>query len=88
MSERTAVQDPMLKYAGEIGWEYVPPADALARRGGDRGLSFVDVLHRQLPRLNPGVVDDSRAEEIIGRLALLPASIEGNRATLSWLRGE
>ena len=29
MSERTAVQDPMLKYAGEIGWEYVPPADAL-----------------------------------------------------------
>ena len=25
MSERSAVQNPMLKYAEEIGWEYVRP---------------------------------------------------------------
>jgi len=33
MSERSAVQNPMLKYAQQIGWEYVRPDDALALRG-------------------------------------------------------
>lgn len=40
MSERSAVQDPMLKYAGEIGWERVKPESALQMRGGDTELFF------------------------------------------------
>ncbi|HTU89623.1 MAG TPA: type I restriction endonuclease [Gemmataceae bacterium] len=88
MSERSEVQNPMLKYAGEIGWQYVSPADALARRGGDRGLFFVDDLAAQLVRLNPGVLDSDRAAEVIRRLNLLRPTIEGNRDALSWLRGE
>ena len=51
MSERSAVQDPMLRYAEAIGWEYVPPHDALARRAGVRGLYFADVPHG--PRGSP-----------------------------------
>ena len=88
MSERSEVQNPMLKYAGVIGWEYVSPADALARRGGDRGLFFSDDLAAQLVRLNPGVLDSDRAAEVIRRLNLLRPTIEGNRDALSWLRGE
>ena len=48
MSERSAVQNPMLKYAQEIGWEYVKPDDALALRGGDTGLYFSGILKLSL----------------------------------------
>ncbi len=88
MSERSAVQNPMLKYTEEIGWEYVRPEDALALRSGDTGLYFTGVLEAQLVRLNPGVVDTSRTGDILRRLNLLKPTIEGNREAHSWLRGE
>ena len=34
MTERSAVQNPMLRYARDIGWEYVPPDEALPLAGG------------------------------------------------------
>ncbi len=88
MSERSAVQNPMLRYAEEIGWEYVRPEDALALRGGDTGLYFTGVLEAQLLRINPGVVDISRTGDILRRLNLLKPTIEGNREAHAWLRGE
>lgn len=87
-SEATAVQNPMLQYADEIGWEIVPPRDALALRGGRAGLFFSPILEVQLRRLNPDTVDGERAGEIIRRLRLLRPTIEGNRDALSWMRGE
>src|SRR5215472_14719310 len=88
MSERSAVQNPMLKYAQEIGWDYVKPDDALVLRGGDTGLYFSGILEAQLVRLNPGVVDLSRTPDILRRLTLLRPNIEGNKDAHSWLRGE
>jgi type I restriction enzyme, R subunit len=88
MSERSAVQNPMLKYAQEIGWEYVKPEDALALRGSDTGQYFSGILEAQLVRLNPGVADLSRTPDILRRLNLLRATIEGNREAHSWMRGE
>ena len=88
MSERSAVQNPMLKYAEGIGWEYVRPEEALALRGGDAGLYFTGVLEAQLVRLNPGTVDLSRTGDILRRLNLFRPTIEGNREAHSWLRGE
>ncbi len=88
MSERSAVQAPMLHYAQEIGWEYIASADALVERGGETGPFLRGVLEAELQRLNPDVVDAARAQEIIRQLTLLPSTIEGNRDVLSWLRGE
>jgi type I restriction enzyme R subunit len=88
MSERSAVQDPMLKYAEEIGWEYVRPEDALTLRGGDTRLYFNGILEAQLVRLNLGIVDASRTGDILRRLNLLKPTIEGNQLAHSWLRGE
>lgn len=88
MSERTAVQDPLLSYASAIGWEHLPPDEALRLRGGDGGRFFVDVLEAQLLRLNPGVVTPARAAEIIRRLNNIPATMAGNRDALAWMRGE
>ncbi len=88
MSERSAVQNPMIKYAQDIGWEYVPPDTALQMRGGDTGFFFTGHLEAQLMRLNPGVVDAERAAEVVLRLSTLRPNIEGNRDLLEWLRGE
>ncbi len=49
MSERSAVQEPMLKYADEIGWQSISPSEAMQMRGGDTAaLYFADVLKAQL----------------------------------------
>ncbi len=88
MSERTSVQQPMIKYAAEIGWQYLKPEEALLLRGGEKGLYFTDILQAQLIKLNPGIADRSKAEEIIRQLTLLRATIEGNRDALLWMRGE
>jgi type I restriction enzyme R subunit len=87
MSERSAVQQPMLDYAQDIGWQYVKPENALRLRGGDTGLYFADVLRTQLLRLNPGIVDAARVDHILRQLNLLRPTIEGNRDALTWLRG-
>src|SRR5437879_356430 len=88
MTERSAVQNPMLRYAQEIGWEQVSPENALRLRCGEGGLYFGGVLEAQLLRLNPGVLDEARAQDVIRQLNLLTPSIEGNRDALEWLRGE
>ncbi|MFN8475906.1 MAG: HsdR family type I site-specific deoxyribonuclease [Anaerolineae bacterium] len=88
MSERSAVQTPMLKYAAQIGWEYVEPHDALRLREGETGLIFTSILQEQLIKLNPGVVGAEQADEVIRQLRLLRPTIEGNRDALAWMRGE
>jgi type I restriction enzyme R subunit len=88
LSERSVVQNPLLRYAERIGWQRVSATEALALRGGETGLYFNAVLAQQLVRLNPGIVDGDRAADIIRRLTLLRPTIEGNREALAWLRGE
>ena len=88
MSERSAVQDPMLTYADEISWQSVSRLEAMQMRGGDTGLYFADVLKSQLMRLNGGILDESLCGEIVRQLNLLRPTLEGNQDGLCWLRGE
>ena len=89
MSERSAVQEPMLKYADEIGWQSISPSEAMQMRGGDTTARyFTEVLKAQLLKLNKGVVDDSNCEDVIRKLSFLHATLEGNQEALLWMRGE
>ena len=88
MAERAAVQNPMLKYATEIGWEFISASEAMEKRSDDTGLYFADVLDTQLIKLNRGILNTAGCEEIIRQLDLLRSTLEGNRDALSWLRGE
>lgn len=83
-----ALLNVILQYAQEIGWEYIPPEDALLQRESDRFLYLYPTLEEQLTKLNPGVVNTARAKEIIRQLNLIKPNIEGNRHALSWIRGE
>jgi type I restriction enzyme R subunit len=63
--EHKTVQARILKYAQEIGWTYVPRAEAEARRGFDpagaapeerarkASLFFGDLLHAQVRAFHP-----------------------------------
>ncbi len=86
MSERTEVQDPLLRYAAEIGWTYLAQDDALTLRGGETGLFFNGVLAEQLRKLNPRLTFDPQA--VIRQLENVRAGIEGNYQVLLYLRGQ
>ena len=77
-SERKAVQDALIRYAGEVGWKYVPPEEALRLRGGERGLIFREVFREQLVKLNNGFFEPHYADELIKKIEELPPGIEGN----------
>jgi len=51
MSERASVQNPLIKYSEEIGWEYVNRDNAVEFRHGETGLFFYDLLKEQLVKL-------------------------------------
>jgi type I restriction enzyme R subunit len=86
-AERTAVQNPFLRYAQEAGWTYLPPDEATRLRRGETGLVLHEVLVRQLQAFNPGVVDLPRAEDIAGRLVRVRPNIEENLEAWEFLKG-
>ena len=93
MSEASAVQRPMLKYANQIGWDYLPKKEALQRREGKseeklKERYLTDILRTQLIKLNPGVVTTNNIDTILQRLRNIDSTIEGNREALNWLQGK
>ena len=87
MSEQSEVQNPMVRYAGQIGWDILSRQDATRMRGGEAGLYLLDILKAKLFELNP-FLTPALADEVVRRLGLLRANIDGNREALEWLRGE
>lgn len=87
ISEAGTVQFPMVKHAVEIGWTSITPEDARAKRGGEAGTFLRDVLEAKLAAFNPWLSADA-VRSVVETLDALPATIEGNRELLAWLRGE
>lgn len=87
ISEAGTVQFPMVKHAVEIGWTSITPEDARSKRGGEAGTFFRDVLEAKLAAFNPWMSADA-VRSVVETLDALPATIEGNRELLAWLRGE
>ncbi len=87
ISEAGTVQFPMVKHAVEVGWTPITPEDARVKRGGEAGTFFRDVLEAKLAAFNPWLSADA-VRSVVETLDALPATIEGNRELLAWLRGE
>jgi type I restriction enzyme R subunit len=77
----------MVQHATEIGWTPLSPEEARQRRGGDDGMLFKDELKTKLREFNRWLTPEDAAA-IVETFDALPNTIEGNRARLSWLRGE
>ncbi|MDW8267200.1 MAG: HsdR family type I site-specific deoxyribonuclease [Gemmataceae bacterium] len=87
ISEAGTVQFPMVKHAAEIGWTPITPEEARTERGGEAGIFFRDVLETKLAAFNPWMSAEA-VRSVVETLDALPATIEGNRELLAWLRGE
>lgn len=101
--ERYSVQKPIIDYVSEpsaeystsggkkiflkLGWEYIPPDEALRLRGGKTGIVFKDIFIKQMQRLNPDFMDHLLAEDIIKKLETVPPNIEGNFIAWEYLKG-
>ena len=86
-NERSSVQNTLMQYACEIGWEYVKPDEALRLRGGKTGLLFRETFRNQLIKLNGEFIDLIMIEDLIKKLERFPARIEGNLAAWEYLKG-
>src|SRR5687768_12658008 len=86
--ERPAVQEPLIRYATEVGWRVLSRNAALTERRGESGTLLYKTLERKLHDLNPGVVTNENVREVIERIESARAGIEGNFEILKWLRGE
>src|SRR5687768_760666 len=94
--EHKTVQARILKYAQDVGWTFVPRAEAERRRGFDSSagtpqakarnasLFFDDPLYQKVREFNPLYTETSGA--LVGQLIRLKANIHGNREFLTWLR--
>lgn len=97
-TEHKTVQARILNYAQDVGWTFVPRAEAEARRGFDKSLAkptdqakaaspfFVETLFERVKTLNPGFADSR--DDLVRKLTVLPANIRGNRDFLQALRGQ
>lgn len=86
-TERGAVQNPLVRYASQIGWKYISPDEALLLRGGEGGLLLKNIILAQSQRLNLGLLDLSRAEDFARRLTHVLPRIEGNLDAWEFLCG-
>lgn len=86
-SERPAVQNPLLRYASEVGWAYLPPDEALNLRRGASGSLLYPTLRDKLILFNPGIVDEKNVDAVIARIEGVRTSIEGNQEVHKWLTG-
>lgn len=87
ISEAGTVQFPMVKHAAEIGWTPLAPEVAKQKRGGEAGMLLRDELEAKLAGFNPWLSAEA-VRSIIETLDAIPATVDGNREMLLWLRGE
>jgi type I restriction enzyme R subunit len=87
ISEAGSVQFPMVRHAAEIGWTPLTPDDARTKRGNEAAMFLRDELEGAITRFNPWLTNDA-VRSIFETLDAVPATIEGNRTMLAWMRGE
>jgi len=97
-SEHKTVQARILSYAQDVGWTFVPRAEAEKRRGFGAGMAtaeerarpaslyFGDLLHNQVLAFNPKYKEAEGA--LIGEFQRFHADIYGNRDLLAALRNQ
>lgn len=87
ISEAGSVQFPMVAHAVAIGWTPITPEVAKQKRGGEAGMLLRDEVAAALGEFNPWMTSEA-IRQVIETLEAIPPTIDGNRETLAWLRGE
>jgi type I restriction enzyme R subunit len=86
-SERKTVQNPILKYAVDLGWQYIEPNQALDLRDGEIGIFFLQTFKEKLVEFNPWLTSDEIDDIVRELLERTRFNIEGNQKILNYCRG-
>ena len=95
LSEKRDVQDQLINHLVGVGWRYLPPDDVRDFRSlGDFGSLNPErepflpgIARQQLIALNPNLVTETNADEVLHRLRRVPPTMAGNKVFLKALRG-
>ena len=85
-SERPGVQNRIIEYARQIGWNYISPDDAIRLRGGEAGIMLREVFKNEIVRLNPDI-DSGDIDNLIKNIETVSPDIKGNREVWEYLKG-
>lgn len=86
-TEKASVQNTLIRYACDIGWDYIKPDEALRLRGGRSGLILKEIFTNQIIKLNADFIDNLMIDDLIKRIERLPARIDGNLESWEYLKG-
>lgn len=87
-SEKLTVQNPILKYAVELGWQYLKPEEALDLRDGETGIFFLKILKEKLRDFNPWLNEEEIEGTVRELLERTKFNLEGNQKVLNYYRGQ
>jgi len=86
-TEKASVQNTLIQYACDIGWDYITPDEALRLRGGRNRLILKETFNKQMAKLNQEFINNLMIDDLIKRIERLPARIEGNLESWEYLKG-
>ena len=85
-TELKTVEEPIIDWARELGWDYVTQEDLI--RNEDEPFDLA-TLKDAIIKLNPEVIRDADdADKVVNQLRLLANNIYGNREFFKWIKGE
>jgi len=85
--EKYSVQRPLVKYAVEAGWTYLPQTEAEKLRGDISNPIITSVFIDRAIALNKGIVDKEQAAELLKQIKHVRPDKEGNFDAWQFLRG-
>ena len=89
LSEKRDVQNALIDYLIGIGWEYIPPSDALKLRDGSLREPFLlPIAREKLIELNKPVVTAADVDDVLKQIKSVQPGISGNEVFLYYLRGQ
>lgn len=86
-TERKTVQNPILRYASEIDWEFLDSEKAIDLRNEQRGILFKEILRKKLQEFNPWLEEETIDEIFKDIEQRTPANLQGNQKIVNYLRG-
>ncbi|MGC9123774.1 MAG: type I restriction endonuclease subunit R [Thermoplasmata archaeon] len=85
--EKASVQNPIIKYAVDNGWEYITPKECLRMRQGETGIILREIFEAQMMKLNPDFMDGNIINDLIKKIENIRPTVEGNREMWEYLKG-
>ena len=85
--EKTTVQNSIIRYAIQNGWEYIKPEDCLRMRQGETGIILREIFEKQMMKLNSDFMDGNIIQDLIKKIENIRPNLEGNREIWEYLKG-